>query len=223
MRVVLSIYSVSGCGRTSRLALSPHIPRRKRGPRRRRGARGAGVPRPQSRCRQCRCRRPRARSDQRMDQRPASLRAAGPPRSFTHVYLTYSQTRQTSHTNTRGTHTGMRQAYTRESDAVPASLLLCCSAHCHSAQGGPEPHGSPWQPMAAAARLAARGAWRVHGACHRAMARGARHAARGTWVGGTCMARSRRVSSSLSSGLGLGLRLGSGLRVRVKVSVRVRG
>ena len=100
-----------------------------------------------------------------------------------------------------------QNAYTleRRSSCLSAMLFgpLSLRARCQNRMAA---HGRPWQPMAAAARLAARGAWRVHGASHRAMARGARHVAHGTWlvargwVGGTCMARSRRVSSSLSSG-----------------------
>ena len=179
VRVVLSIYSVSGCGSTSRLALSPHSGEREAAPP---GA-AAGAPAPPARVQ--RARAPRAR------------------RAHSHTCISHIHKHVKPHTRIHEELTRACDKRTHERDAVPASLL-CCSAHCHSAQGA----RTAWQAMAAhggcGPRPAARSAWRVHGACHRAMARGARHTARGTWVGGSCMARSRRVSSSLSSGLGLG-------------------
>jgi hypothetical protein len=119
------------------------------------------------------------------------------------LYISHLTNVKPSHTNTERNspaHTGMltKRVHTRETQFLP----LCYAVRpTVTPRKVPEPHGRPWQPMAAAARLAARGAWRVHGASHRAMARGARHVARGTWVGGWYVHGTlSRVSSSLSSG-----------------------
>ena len=110
--------------------------------------------------------------------------------AFTHrihahtVYITSHKRQTVTHeyreelTRSHG-HADKTRTHSR--DAVPASLL-CCSAHCHSAQGA----RTAWPPMAAHGGCsAARSAWRVARAWREPPGHGTRRTARGSWhVGG---------------------------------------
>lgn len=96
-----------------------------------------------------------------------------------HAHTVYITSHKPSHTNTeRNSHGHADKTRTHSRDAVPASLL-CCSAHCHSAQGARTAwppmaaHGSPWRLQRGSQRVA-------RGACM-ARATGPWHAAHGTW------------------------------------------